>query len=46
VSDAAGIATVGSWTLGPFEGTQTLRASAPTTSASDVYITATATTAR
>jgi hypothetical protein len=35
---------VGSWTLGPFAGTQTLRASAPTTSASDLDITATATT--
>jgi adhesin/invasin len=44
VSNAAGIATVGSWTLGPFAGTQTLRASAPTTSASDVDFTATATT--
>ena len=44
VSNAAGIATVGSWTLGPFAGTQTLRASAPTTSASDLDITATATT--
>jgi adhesin/invasin len=44
VSNAAGIATVGSWTLGPFAGTQTLRASAPTTSASEVDFTATATT--
>ena len=42
VSDAAGIATVGSWTLGPFAGTQTLRASAE--GASDVDFTATATT--
>jgi hypothetical protein len=44
VSNAAGVATVGSWTLGPFAGTQTLRASAPATSASDVDFTAQATT--
>jgi adhesin/invasin len=44
VSNASGIATVGSWTLGPFAGVQTLRASAPTTSASDADFTATATT--
>ena len=42
VSNASGIATVGSWTLGPFAGTQTLRASAE--GASDLDITATATT--
>ena len=29
VSNAAGVATVGSWTLGPISGTQTLRASTP-----------------
>ncbi len=41
VSDAAGIATVGSWTLGPFGGTQTLRATTP--DGSHVDITAQAT---
>lgn len=30
VSNSSGIATGGSWTLGPLSGTQTLRASAPT----------------
>ena len=43
VSDANGIATVGSWTLGPFGGTQTLRASAANGTA-EVDITAQATT--
>jgi hypothetical protein len=42
VSDAQGIATVGSWTLGPIAGTQTLSASAE--GASDVYFTAQAAT--
>ena len=42
VSDAAGIATVGKWTLGPLAGTQTLRASAE--GALDVDFTAQATT--
>ena len=41
VSDAAGIATVGGWTLGPLTGVQTLRASAPGV-ALDVDFTATA----
>ena len=42
VSNAEGIATVGSWTLGPIAGTQTLSASA--VGASDVYFTAQAAT--
>jgi adhesin/invasin len=46
VSNAAGIAAVGSWTLGTAVGMQTLRASAPTTSASDVDFTATSGTGK
>jgi adhesin/invasin len=42
MSNSAGIATVGSWTLGPIAGTQTLRATAE--GASDLYITAQAAT--
>ncbi|HEU4641456.1 MAG TPA: filamin/ABP280 repeat domain-containing protein [Gemmatimonadaceae bacterium] len=43
VTDANGIATVGSWTLGPAAGANTLAASAPGVSGSPLTFTATAT---